>query len=141
MEATQIHRLLLLNLNLHCLYGIKTHTTRDIGAHTQVVFGQIGVLFCHSSPESHFPSILSLWREGFLPAVFPEVKVIRPGMRSGLLDLPFLLFSPSLPFISLYPNCLLSPKIHPYHQLTSDNFRYFSPLFPSLFLYDPLFFR
>lgn len=57
----------------------------DICARHAWTFGQIGVLFCHSSPEIHFPSIHSLWREGLLPAVLSEVKVIRFGMRSRVL--------------------------------------------------------
>lgn len=100
-----------------------THMRRHMWEHTQVQCGQIGVLFYHSSPKSHFPSIHSLWREGFLPAVLPEVKVIRPGMSSGLLGLHFLLFSPSPPFMS--PNCLSKSKNTPSPQVTSGIFLYF----------------
>ena len=101
-----------------------THTLRHMWWHTKVPFGQIGVLFCHSSPESHFRSVQSLWSEGFLPAVLPEVKVIRLGMRAGLLGLPFLLFSPSPLFMSPNPNCLFKSKNipSPSAQVTSDIF-------------------
>ncbi len=100
-----------------------THMQWPMWEHTQVPFGQIGVLFCHSSPKSHFPSIQSLWREGSLPAVLPEVKVIRPGMRSGLLGLHFLLFCPSPPFMS--PNCRFKSKNTSLPQVTPGIFLYF----------------
>lgn len=87
-----------------------THTLSQMWMNTQEPFGQIGVLFCHPSPESRFTSIQSLWSKGFLRAVLPEVKVIRLGMISGLLDLPFLLLSPSPPFKSPNPNCLFKSK-------------------------------
>lgn len=82
----------------------------DICARHAWTFGQIGVLFCHSSPEIHFPSIHSLWREGLLPAVLSEVKVIRFGMRSRVLWSTFSLFFLSAPFMSPGPNCLFKSK-------------------------------
>lgn len=119
------------------LWNKGKHTLRHMWEHTQVPFWQIEVLFCHSSPESHFPSIQSLWREGFLPAILSEVKVIRLGMRSGLLGLPLLLFSPSPSFTS--PNYLFKSKNTPLTISLPQVTFVISFTLPSRFLSDPIF--
>lgn len=111
-----------------------TYTLSHMWLNTQVPFGQIGVFVLPSFSRESFPSIQSLWSEGFLYAVFPEVKVIRLGMISGLLDLPFLLFSCSPPFKSHNPNCLFKSKNTPLPPVNVGIFFYF---FPAYILPDP----